>query len=110
MSEQKTSFMQELDLWSDANVVGPLLSADPNQQNWQTVVEQVKKTIRTKVLESYRNGAGELPQRPESRPAAIQTAEVAAFQGRARGSRASGALDRFIPNPYASGSPTAFHS
>ena len=48
--------MQELDLWSDANVVGPLLSADPNQQNWQTVVEQVKKTIRTKVLESYHNG------------------------------------------------------
>jgi hypothetical protein len=56
MSEQKTSFMQELDLWSEANVVGPLLSADPNQQNWQTVVEQVKKAIRTKVLDSYRNG------------------------------------------------------
>jgi len=57
MSEQKTSFMQELDLWSEANVVGPLLSADPDhQQDWQTVVEQVKKTIRTKVLESYRNG------------------------------------------------------
>jgi len=51
MSEQR-SFMQELDLWSDANVVGPLSSADPNHQEWPAVVEQVKKAIRQKVLDT----------------------------------------------------------
>jgi len=58
MSEEKKSFMQELDLWSDANVVLPLASEDPKHDDWQTVVEQVKKAIRQKVLDSYRNGQG----------------------------------------------------
>ena len=54
MSEQK-SFMQQLDEWSDATIIMPL--ADPNQEdNFDVVVEQVKKAIREKVLESYRNG------------------------------------------------------
>ena len=49
--------MQELDLWTDANVIGPLEANDPALQGeWIPVVEQVKKAIRTKVLESYRNG------------------------------------------------------
>ena len=68
MSEQR-SFMQELDLWSDANVVGPLSSAGPNHQEWPAVVEQVKKAIRQKVLDSYRNGQGVKPgitNRPSS--------------------------------------------
>ena len=56
MSEEKQSFMQALDLWSDANVVLPLASEDPKHEDWQTVVEQVKQAIRQKVLESYRNG------------------------------------------------------
>ena len=77
MSEQK-SFMQELDPWSDANVVGPLSSADPNHEEWQAVVEQVKKAIRQKVLDSYRNGQGVKPgftNRPSSglRPAPKRT-------------------------------------
>lgn len=49
--------MQELDLWTDANVIGPLETNDPKlQKEWEIVVERVKQAIRTKVLESYRNG------------------------------------------------------
>ena len=55
--------MQELDLWSEANVIGPLLQIDPNQEDWEEAVEPVKKAIRTKVLESYRNGQGAGPRR-----------------------------------------------
>ena len=54
MSEAK-SFMQQLDEWTDATVIMPL--ADPNPEgDFDAVVEQVKKAIREKVLESYRNG------------------------------------------------------
>jgi hypothetical protein len=60
MSEQekpKSSYMQELDLWTDANVVGPLANADPRvEEEWEPAVEGVKKAIRTKTLESYHNG------------------------------------------------------
>ena len=35
-----------------------VLSADPNHAEWEAVVEQVKKVIRQKVLDSYRNGQG----------------------------------------------------
>ena len=48
--------MQELDQWSEQNILRPLFSTDPNQDDWATVEEQVKKAIRTKVLESYSNG------------------------------------------------------
>lgn len=63
MSEQKTSFMTELDMWSEANVVGPLFHTDLNQDNWEEAVAQVKKAIRTKVLESYRNGQAAGPRK-----------------------------------------------
>jgi hypothetical protein len=63
MSEQKTSFMAELDLWCEANVVGPLSITDPNERDWEDVVAQVKKAIRTKVLESYRNGQAVGPRK-----------------------------------------------
>ena len=53
--EKKTSFMEELDKWTEASVVAPL--ADPaNENNFDAAVEQVKKAVRQKVLESYRNG------------------------------------------------------
>jgi len=45
-----------LNLWSEANIIGPLSMSDPNEFEWVNVVEQVKKAIRTKVLESYHNG------------------------------------------------------
>jgi hypothetical protein len=63
MSEQKTSYMQELDLWSEANIIGPLFNTDGNQEDWEPTVEQIKKAIRTKVRESYRNGQAAGPSR-----------------------------------------------
>ena len=61
MSEQKTNYMAELKLWSDANVIGPLFTAaqdydDQHSEEWDKTVEQVMVAIRAKVLESYRNG------------------------------------------------------
>ena len=47
--------MQQLDEWTDTTAIMPL--ADPrNEDNFDAVVEQVKKAIREKVLESYKNG------------------------------------------------------
>jgi hypothetical protein len=63
MSEVKPRFMTELDLWSEANVVGPLFHSDPNQDDWEDAVLQVKKAIRGKVLESYRNGQSAGPRK-----------------------------------------------
>jgi hypothetical protein len=73
MSEQEKpksfSFMQELDQWTEDNVFAPLLSTDeegqPEELSEETL-ERVKRAIRTKVLESYRNGqsAGPRPPRP----------------------------------------------
>ncbi len=57
MSEQtKTSFMQELDRWSETNVISPLYAGESDPEEWMEAVERVKKAIRQKVLESYRNG------------------------------------------------------
>ena len=68
MSEQKTSYMAELDLWSDANVVGPLFTSardynDQHTADWEDTVEHVQKAIRAKVLESYRNGQAAGPSK-----------------------------------------------
>ena len=65
MSEQKpVSFMEKLDQWSDENILRPLFGTDPNQDDWANVEEQIKKAIRTKVLESYRNGQAAGPHKP----------------------------------------------
>jgi hypothetical protein len=58
MSEQEKpkSFMQELDQWTEANILRPLFHTDPNQEDWEGAEAQVKKAIREKVLESYHNG------------------------------------------------------
>lgn len=59
MSEKekpKSSFMQELDQWSEANVIGPLFASEADAEDFDGAVERVKKAIRVKVLESYRNG------------------------------------------------------
>ncbi len=69
MSEQEkkpTGFMQELDQWTEANIIGPVFNIDPNhEEEWEAVVEQVKKAVRHKVLDSYHNGqrAGQKPVR-----------------------------------------------
>ena len=72
MSEQQKpkSFMQELDEWSDANVIGPLYAAaqdlgdDCTPEDWDRAVQPVLKAIRAKVLESYRNGQVAGPRQP----------------------------------------------
>jgi len=61
MSEQKTpSFMQELDLWSEATVIGPVfqVASEPKSEDKVVaqVVDAIKLAIRRKVLESFRNG------------------------------------------------------
>lgn len=67
MSEQKPSFMAELDLWTEANVLGPMYHTDPNQRDWEDAVMRIKKAIRAKVLESYRNGQSAGPRKPFKR-------------------------------------------
>jgi hypothetical protein len=59
MSEQKKpSFMQELDDWTEANVINPLHEAvtEGDGADCEATCEAIKKAIRAKVLESYRNG------------------------------------------------------
>jgi hypothetical protein len=57
MSEEK-SFMQELDEWTTATVINPLHEAitEGDGDACDAACEEVKKAIRQKVLESYRNG------------------------------------------------------
>jgi hypothetical protein len=58
MSEQKQSFMQQLDEWTESTVINPLLSNDDESDEYVggETIEQIQKAIRSKVLESYRNG------------------------------------------------------
>ena len=65
MSEQKTSFMMELDKWTDENVIFPvsLASSNGSEESLITAKEVARKAIRAKVLESYRNGQAAGPQR-----------------------------------------------
>ena len=65
MSEQKLNYLQELDLWTEENVLRPLFGSDPNQDDWAKVEAQVKRAIRTKVLESYHNGQAVGPKQPQ---------------------------------------------
>jgi hypothetical protein len=76
----KSSFMQELDRWSESEVINPLLYAgakgveDGAEADWEPTTEETKQKIRAKVLESFRNGqaAGQRetngPTRPEHPP------------------------------------------
>lgn len=65
MSEQKLSFFEELDHWTDANVIAPAFNA--TQDDWEPAVAQVKKAIREKVRESYHNGQAAGPRPPVRR-------------------------------------------
>jgi hypothetical protein len=67
MSEQKTNYLEQLDQWTEQNVFEPLLSTDEEGQPEelsQETLDQVKKAIRTKVLESYHNGQAAGPAKP----------------------------------------------
>jgi len=60
MSEQQKpkSFMQELDQWIEEEVFEKLYAiwSDSQDGNMEATAESVKKAIKGKVLESYRNG------------------------------------------------------
>jgi hypothetical protein len=76
MSEQPkpSRYMQELDRWTQENVIDPLLtawSAEAEEENdprtleaTEIVCQKVKKAIRGKVLDSYHNGLAKAGQRP----------------------------------------------
>jgi|SRR5665213_417939 len=66
MSEEKqtSSYMQELDRWIDANVISPLYAGESSADEWMDAVERVKKSVKAKVLESYRNGQAMGPRQP----------------------------------------------
>ena len=62
--------MQELDLWSETNVINPLLCNDDDADEYvgEERIGQIQRAIRQKVLESYRNGqaaGGRQPVRRE---------------------------------------------
>ena len=65
MSKQKTSYMVELDKWSDENVIFPvsLASTNGNDESLLAATDAVKKAIRSKVLESYHNGQSVAPRK-----------------------------------------------
>jgi hypothetical protein len=63
--EQKSNFMEKLDQWSEKVVINPLISLGLMQQEagneWveeehDAELTAIKRSIREKVLESYRNG------------------------------------------------------
>jgi hypothetical protein len=66
MSEQEKpkSFMQELDQWTEATVIKPLHEAitEGDGAECDATSEEVKRAIRHKVLESYRNGQAAGPR------------------------------------------------
>jgi hypothetical protein len=63
MSEQEkpSRFMEELDRWTEANVIEPLAEA-ANKQFDPELLDQIKKAVRIKVLQSYRNGQAAGPK------------------------------------------------
>jgi hypothetical protein len=63
MSEQEkpSRFMEELDRWTEANVI-ELLAEAANKQFDPELLDQIKKAVRTRVLESYRNGQAAGPR------------------------------------------------
>ncbi len=71
MSEEKKSFMQELDQWTDDNVIDPLLDTGFEEFDSEALkqrVGRIKQAIRQKVLESYRNGQGVKSQPARKEP------------------------------------------
>ena len=71
MAEQKPRYMEVLDKWTDEHVVGPLwghVEEEALDGESSQVVGEVKKAIREKVLESFRNGQRTGPYKQPARP------------------------------------------
>jgi len=68
MSEQKASgYMAQLDAWTQRAVIDPLHKAivEGDGDQCDAVCQAVKKAVREKVLESYRNGQQAGPTKPK---------------------------------------------
>jgi hypothetical protein len=70
MSEQKSSFMASLDEWATEQVIVPLNAFWKAMQGQPIdlamlgqTTEQIRRAIRAKVLESYRNGQAAGPRK-----------------------------------------------
>ena len=60
MSEEQkksSSYMQQLDAWTDANVVFPLINAEPKGQAFEETVENVKRPSAKRSCRVTRTGA-----------------------------------------------------
>ena len=73
MSEQKLTYMQQLDAWTDQDIIEPL--ADDGFVAGVETSLQIRRAIREKVLESYKNGlrSGAGAVRKEAKHAQAQT-------------------------------------
>lgn len=68
MSEQKTNYMSQLDEWTERNVIEPLHYAIASEgEADEEAITLIKKVIREKVLESYRNGQAAKPNPQKGR-------------------------------------------
>ena len=63
MSEEKKSYMRQLDDWTDEFVIDPIWNfasetdgKERDEEADDLLITNVRKEIRDKVLESYRNG------------------------------------------------------
>ncbi len=81
MSEEKQGYMAELDEWTEKTILSPLENAwlgfyeTPDQapagevrDHLQSVEAEIKRAIREKVLDSYRNGQAAGPAKRPFRP------------------------------------------
>lgn len=78
MSEQKINYMAQLDTWTNDNVLAPLLWKDEESESEdlsEETLDRVKRDIREKVRESYKNGmrSGAVSVRKEQRYAQAKT-------------------------------------
>jgi hypothetical protein len=71
MSEEKLSYMEQLNVWIHQTVVDPLLKAarSPDTAEWNRTRDAVYKAIREKALESYKNGLKAGAVKATSQPA-----------------------------------------
>ncbi len=66
MSEQKVSYMVSLDEWTDRSIIDVLTDAFLKGEDATIdAQEYVRKAVREKVLESYRNGQAATQRRVE---------------------------------------------
>jgi hypothetical protein len=65
MSEQKLSYMAKLDAWTEKSVLEVLRDAYLNgpEEVIINAQDEVRRAIRAKVLESYRNGQAAGPRK-----------------------------------------------